>query len=112
MWVGMMFLIWGQQRTGRIYVQVKSGDSPSDVNTVRELQGVLNRFQANQGLLVSWGGFKGNVETESRQIFFQIRLWDSDDLMDALFTHYEKLSEDIQAELPLKRIWTLVLPDE
>ncbi len=52
------------------------------------------------------------METESRQIFFQIRLWDSEDLMDALFAHYEKLSEDIQAELPLKRIWTLVLPDE
>ena len=62
--------------------------------------------------MVSWGGFKGTVDKEARQIFFEIRLWDSDDLLSALFNNYEKLSEDIQAELPLKRIWTLVLPEE
>ncbi len=96
----------------RLCVQVKSSDTPADVNMVRELQGVLSRFQAEQGLFVSWGGFRGNVEKETRQIFFQIRLWDSDDLMDAIFANYDKLSEDLQAELPLKKIWTLVLPEE
>jgi len=96
----------------RLCVQVKSSDSPIDVNVLRELQGVLKKFGADQGLLVSWGGFKGTVDKEARQIFFEIRLWDSDDLLSALFNNYEKLSEDIQAELPLKRIWTLVLPEE
>jgi len=32
--------------------------------------------------------------------------------MDALFANYENLSEDLQAELPLKRIWTLVGSEE
>ena len=96
----------------RLCVQVKSSDSPIDVNVLRELQGVLKKFGADQGLLISWGGFKGTVDKEARQIFFEIRLWDSDDLLSALFNNYENLSEDIQAELPLKRIWTLVLPEE
>ncbi len=96
----------------RLCVQVKSSDSPADVNILRELQGVLKRFGADQGLLVSWGGFKGKVDKEARQIYFQIRLWDSDDLLSALFANYDKLSEDLQAELPLKRIWMLVPKEE
>ena len=96
----------------RLCVQVKSGDSPADVNDVRELQGVLGRFRAEQGLFVSWSGFKGHVNKESLQDFFLIRLWDSDDLLLALFENYDKLSEDITAEVPLKKIWTLVLPEE
>ncbi len=27
-------------------------------------------------------------------------------------TNYEKLDDDIKAELPLKRIWTLTFPEE
>ena len=32
-------------------------------------------------------------------------------MIENLLTHYEQLPEDIQAELPLKRIWTLVLEE-
>jgi restriction system protein len=69
------------------------------------------RFGAQQGLLVSWGGFKSSVQRESRQIFFQIRLWHARDVVDALLEHYDQLPEDLRAELPLKRIWTLVLEE-
>ena len=95
----------------RLCVQVKSSDSPADVNVLRELQGVLKKFGSDQGLLVSWGGFKGMVDKEALQIFFEIRLWDSDDLISALFECHDKLPEDVQAEIPLKRIWTLVPED-
>jgi restriction system protein len=96
----------------KLGVQVKSSDSPVDVGVLRELKGTLNKFGADQGLLVSWGGFKASVEKEAREIFFHIRLWDSNDLLAAIFENYEKLSADLQAEIPLKRIWTLVLSED
>src|SRR5215469_9335806 len=54
----------------RLCVQVKSSDGPMDVKTLRELQGVMKNFGAEQGLFVSWGGFKQSVYTEARQRFF------------------------------------------
>lgn len=95
----------------RLCVQVKSSATPADVSVLRELQGILPTFQANQGLLVSWGGFKPTVLKEARQSFFTIRLWDSGDLLKAIMRNYDRLSDELQAELPLKRVWTLVLED-
>ncbi len=95
----------------RLVVQVKSSDAPADVRVLRELQGVMKSFGADRGLLVSWGGFKRSVYEESRKLFFEIRLWDADDLIEALTESYERLPDDLQAELPLKRIWTLVLEE-
>jgi len=96
----------------RLCVQVKSSDSPLDVKALRELQGVMSNFGADQGLLVSWGGFKTAAESEARRQFFQMRLWDADDLIDALLENYDRIPEDLRAELPLKRIWTLVPEEE
>lgn len=95
----------------RLCVQVKSSDTPVDVNVFRELKGVMDDFKANQGLLVSWGGFKQSVLNDSRRRFFEIRLWDAGDLVKEILDHYDQLSKDIQAELPLKRIWALVLEE-
>ncbi len=92
-------------------VQVKSGVQLADAPTLRELQGVMSNFGARRGLLVSWGGFTKAARTEARRLFFQIRLWDSDALVDKITEVYERLPGDVQAELPLRRIWTLV-PDE
>ena len=92
----------------RLCVQVKSGTSPVDVSTLRELQGVMKNYSAEQGLFVSWSGFKESVYRESKTLFFEIRLWDSDKLIDAILENYEKMPDEVQAELPLKRIWTLV----
>lgn len=95
----------------RICVQVKSSQSPVDVMILRELQGILQSYQAEQGLLVSWGGFKTSVTKEAKQSFFNIRLWDSGQLLEAILRNYDKLSDELQAELPLKRCWTLVHDD-
>jgi len=96
----------------RLCVQVKSSTSPVDVGVLRELQGVMKNFGADQGLLVSWGGFKASVETAARQLFFEIRLWNADDLVSELLQHYEKLPEELRAELPLKPIYILVPEDQ
>ena len=95
----------------RLCVQVKSSDNPIDVGTLRELQGSMRNFGAEQGLLVSWGGFRQSVVNEARLHFFEIRLWDAASLVEVLLTQYDHLPPDLQAELPLKRIWTLVLEE-
>lgn len=96
----------------RLAVQVKSSDSPVDVKVLRELQGVMKNFGADQGLFVSWGGYRGSVTKEAARLFFEIRLWDSGDLVRELQAHYDQLLDAIQAELPLKRVWTLVQSEE
>jgi len=96
----------------RICVQVKSGDAQVDRPTLDQLIGTMQNVQADQGLLVSWGGFKVSVEKERAHHFFRVRLWDQDALIDELLEHYDRLDEDLRAELPLKRIWTVALQEE
>jgi restriction system protein len=112
---GGVDIIAGQDALGfdppGLCVKVKSADQLLNINPLRELQWVLKNFGAEQGLLVSWGGFNQNVLSEARRLYFGIRLWDSGDVINALLDNYERLPEEMRAELPLKRIWTLV-PEE
>jgi restriction system protein len=92
----------------RIAVQIKSGDSPIGTKELNELRGAMTKFKADYGLFVSWGGFKDTVRNERAQGYFEIRLWNSDDLISHLLESYERLPEDLKAELPFKRIWVVV----
>ena len=96
----------------RIVVQVKSSDTPVDRATVDQLIGTMQNVHAEQGLFVSWGGFKSSVERETARQFFRVRLWDQQALIDQILENYDKLDEDLRAELPLKRIWTVAQTDE
>jgi restriction system protein len=96
----------------RIAVQVKSSHAPEGESAIRELQGVLKRFGATQGLFVSWGGYKTSVLKRVRELFFEVRLWDADDVIRAVLTHYDQLPDDVRAELPVKRVWTLVQDEQ
>lgn len=93
--------------TQQICVEVKSWDGLVDRPTVDKLMGAMTKFNSTQGLFVSWGGFKGNVQKELSSSFFRVRLWTQHDLLQQLFQHYDKLDDEIKAELPLKRIWTV-----
>lgn len=95
----------------RMVVQVKSEQGQIDVAAVRELQGVMHQNQADNGLFVAWGGYRGSVRKEFARSFFQIRLWSSEDLIDALMENYDQLDPDIRQEIPLKRVWMLNLPE-
>lgn len=95
----------------KICVQVKSSQSSCGVNVLRELQGSMTTFKANQGLLVSWGGFTSDTQREARQHHFSVRLWDAASLLEALVENYEHLPAGIRSELPLKKIWALVLEE-
>ena len=72
----------------------------------------MNRSKATHGLLVAWGGFKSTVEKEIPHQFFEVRLWDKQELILQLLAVYDKLDEDLRAELPLKRVWMVTLTDE
>jgi restriction system protein len=95
----------------RLCVQVKSQASPVDVTVYRTLQGSMQSYKAEQGLLVAWGGFNKAVLAEARQGHFAVRLWESRDLVEAIYRNYERLPAEVQAELPLKRVWMLVHED-
>jgi len=95
----------------RLAVQVKSGITQVDVDVYRAFSGVMDTFKADHGLIVSWSGYRGTVLDEAAKNYFKIRLWDAQDLVRNVQSYYDKLPEDIQAELPLKQIWIL-LPEE
>lgn len=96
----------------RLCVEVKSEDGPIDRPTVDKLLGAVSKFGAQEGLFVSWSGFRQNVAKELAASFFKVRLWTQAELLEALFTHYDALDDDLKAELPLKRIWTVAVQDD
>lgn len=95
----------------RLCVQVKSTDSPVERTVLDQLIGTMQNFHAEQGLLISWGGFKQSVERERASKFFRVRLWNRNDLIENFLLHYDKLDEALRSELPLKRIWTIAASD-
>lgn len=96
----------------RLCVEVKSENAPIDRPTVDKLLGAVSKFGAQEGLFVSWSGFKTNVQKELAASFFRVRLWTQKELLEALFAHYDHLDDDLKAELPLKRIWTVAAQDD
>lgn len=92
----------------RICVEVKSGTGTIDRPTVDKLLGAMSKFNADHGLFVAWGGFKQNVQKDLASSFFRLRLWSQDDLLEELFAVYDKLDDEMKAQLPLKRVWTVV----
>ena len=92
-------------------VQVKHTAEPTKAETVQRLRGAIDQFGAKQGLFVSWGGYKSTALADARRSFFRIRLWDANDLIDAVCRNYDKLSAELRAEIPLQQIWAIV-PDD
>ena len=92
-------------------VQVKSSDSVIGREDYDKLKGVMQTIGAKHGLFVSWGGFNRNVEEENKRDFFHIRLWTADDLVSKIQDVYPNLPKEIQSELPMQQIWTLMDED-
>ena len=88
-----------------ICVQVKSGDGAADNGVVLQLIGSVANKQAKTGLLVSIGGVTAPAQREIDKSFFNLRLWQMQDLLNALFRSYDKLSDKTRTKLQLKQIW-------
>jgi len=96
----------------RICVQVKSQESALERTILDQLIGAMQRFSAEQGLLVAWGGFRSTYNDEKPMQFFKVRMWDQNDLIRELLNVYDKIDDELKAEIPLKRIWTISISDE
>lgn len=96
----------------RLVVQVKSGDISADQPALQSLLGCIQDTHADQGLLVSWSGFKPTVRKRTNDLYFRVRFWGRDEIVSALLDVYPRLPESIRAELPLQPIWTLVVDGE
>jgi restriction system protein len=96
----------------RIIVQCKSETGQVGSEVIQKLQGAIATTGADQGLLVAYGG----VNKQARELLgnqqFKIKVWDADGLIEALLASYAKLDGEIQAEIPLKQVWTLVVSDD
>ena len=46
--------------------------------------------------MVCWGGFNKVVQMEARNGHFSVRLWDSGDLVEAIYRTYEQLPAEIR----------------
>lgn len=107
---GGIDLLMGSGQTGHesptVVGQVKTGQA--DVDVYRATYGLKESMEADQGLVVAWGGFKGTALKEARNRHFSMLLWDADDLLDALFESYDSIRDDIRSKLPLQRSWVLV----
>lgn len=96
----------------RIIGQVKSEPSPVGGPVVQQLQGAMSAHGADQGLLVALGGLTPQARQMLNHQRFSIRVWDSDALIEAVLEVYERLSESIRSQLPLRRIWSLAVEDD
>ncbi|MEY9213469.1 restriction endonuclease [Thermobifida halotolerans] len=93
----------------RIVVQVKTETAAVGAPVLQQLIGATQHLQADQGLLVAWGGVtKQATQMLMGNQYFRIRVWKDTDLLDAIFRTYDRLPEEIRKDLPLKRVWTLV----
>ncbi len=91
----------------RIVVQVKSGNYTIQHNDLQSLIGTVQDTQADYALMVSWNGFTAPVRHRQNELYF----WGREQILDNLFSVYDRLPEEIRADLPLRRTWMLV-PDE
>ena len=110
---GGVDLLMGSGPTGResprVVAQIKTGQA--GIDQYRSIFGLKESMQADQGLLVAWGGFKGHARREAQAQPFSMLLWDADDLLDALFEAYGSIRDDVRSRLPLQRMWVMVHDD-
>ena len=72
------------------YARVSKSDDDA-----RNLETQL-RLLSDHGLLVSWGEFARPAEQEARAMHFNIRLWGSVQLLEAVLENYDLLSPDVR----------------
>ncbi len=92
----------------KVVVQVKSQASQVGVEVVSQLLGARARLQADQALLVAWGGLTRQARQQAEGQRFVLRVWDAEALLSALLAVYPRLPEEVRSEIPLKQMWVLV----
>ena len=85
-----------------VKVQVKSGAGKSGAP---EVSGLLGRLGAGEvAMFVSLGGFSPDA-LELDRSKPELRLVGPDELVELIYNRYDDLPPQIQAKLPLSRVW-------
>lgn len=95
----------------KLVVQVKSQTGAVSDTVLQQLNGAIHRFQADQALLVTFGGVTGPAKTYLETQYFNIRVWTIDDIIQSIYKHYPVLDNEMKARLPLKQIWIPIDPE-
>lgn len=91
-----------------LVVEVKSEHGQIGVPVLNQLQGAVKNNNADQALLVAWGGLNKQAETLRMSQRLKVRVWTAEDVMDHLFETYDRLPDATRASIPLKRAWVLL----
>jgi restriction system protein len=91
----------------RIVVQVKVRADQVGTGELDALEGTIAKFGADHGLIVSWGGFSSKAREQARVRGFKLRCWDQWDLITGITENWDRLPDDLRADLPFQRIWTI-----
>lgn len=95
----------------KLVVQVKSQIGAVSDTVLQQLNGAIHRFQADQALLVTFGGVTGPAKTYLETQYFNIRVWTIDDLIQSIYKYYPVLDNEMKARLPLKQVWIPIDPE-
>lgn len=90
-----------------LVVEVKSQDSPVNVQVIRSLNSALTDHSADHGLLVAWGGLNGPAKQEAAAKRLRLRVWEADDVIDKMFDAYDQLPDGLRQRIPLTKAWVL-----
>lgn len=89
----------------RIIVEVKHRKGQMDSKSIRSFLG--GSHKDDRGLYVSTGGFTKDAKYEAERASIPVALWTLDDLVRALFEHYENTDSETKLLIPLKRLYWL-----
>lgn len=89
----------------KLIVQVTTPQVSSEV--VSQLNGLVHTHGADYGLLVTWAGLTKPARDAVKHQRFRVKVWESEDVVEAVLRNYEKLPETITERLPLRRVWML-----
>ena len=96
----------------KLVVQVKSQTGAVSDTVLQQLNGAIHRYQADQALLVTFGGVTGPAKSYLETQYFKVRVWSMGDIIKQIYTHYAVLDGEIKARLPLKQIWIPISEDQ
>jgi restriction system protein len=91
-----------------LVVEVKSEHGQIGVPVLNQLQGAVKNNQADQALLVAWGGLNKQAETLRMSQRLKVRVWTAEDVIDHLFETYDRLPDATRSAIPLERAWVLL----
>src|SRR5688572_14996062 len=94
-------------KTPRVKIQVKhKPTTPSPVDDIRKLMGVMNK-DGDVGIVVSSGGFTSEAVFKGRDSHIHVELIDIERFIELWTEFYPKMSDEDKNKLPLQTIYFL-----